>query len=33
MFVWPALRLLLAAIFIVCLVKAIRRRNWGRRGR
>ena len=33
MFVWPALRLLLATIFIVCLVKVIRRRNWGRRGR
>jgi hypothetical protein len=33
MFVWPALRLLLAAIFVVCLVKVIRRRNWGRRGR
>jgi hypothetical protein len=32
MFVWPALRLLLAGIFIVCLVKVIRRRNW-RRGR
>ncbi|MEI6082347.1 MAG: hypothetical protein WCR44_07960 [Verrucomicrobiota bacterium] len=33
MFVWPALRLLLAAIFIVSLVKVIRRRNSGRRGR
>jgi hypothetical protein len=31
MFVWPALRLLLAGILIVCLVKVIRRRNWGRR--
>ena len=28
MFAWPALRLLLAAIFIVCLVKVIRRRCW-----
>ena len=31
MFAWPGLRLLLAGIFIVCLVKVIRRRNWGRR--
>jgi len=30
MFAWPALRLLLSAIFILCLVKAIRRRNWGK---
>jgi len=31
MFVWPALRLLLAGIFVICLLKVIRRRNWGRR--
>lgn len=31
MFTWPALRLLLAGIFILSLVKVIRRRNWGRR--
>ena len=31
MFVWPALRLLLAGIIVICLLKVIRRRNWGRR--
>jgi hypothetical protein len=31
MLVWPALRLLLAGIFVICLLKVIRRRNWWRR--
>jgi len=31
MFLWPSIKALLCIIFLICLFKVIRRRNWGRR--